>query len=431
MVKTTTAVAAPSPDDEKRAVELENAALRAAGFDRVDPATRTIAAEVAKKYGLELMLRHLLPIEGRPYVTRDGLLHVAHKSGQLDGVVVEEEGESGPGAWWARVSVYRKDMKHPFTFRGRYSGTNKKYGPEMAVKCAEVMGLRRAFDVALPTVEEQGLDPAEIQVRASEEGDREIPLVNAEIIPPDDSPVASAKKREPRVAPALKDTPKKEVDWKESLPPSLGDGMFLRSGDVKEDAKHILPDTLKAMAGNFLNHWTSPEGDAGEAKRVRAQLAEYGYFTDPAVEAKLRKCVDRFMSDEDLDKAIRTVLTPGKPTPLDIAIKDPGALDPVINENSKRGEIARYAVKVAASLKAKPAASSAAAKAAAAKAKAAPKKSPEDERREKRIGIISSAHKEAGKEEDLTAELLEQYLEASEELSDAEFEDFAASLVTD
>ena len=49
------------------------------------------------------------------------------------------------------MSVHRKDCKHPFRFRGRYKGPNKTFGPEMAVKCAEVMGLRRAFDVSLPS----------------------------------------------------------------------------------------------------------------------------------------------------------------------------------------------------------------------------------------------------------------------------------------
>ncbi|MDP6946021.1 MAG: hypothetical protein QF464_17870, partial [Myxococcota bacterium] len=90
------------------------------------------------------------------YVTRDGLLHLAHKSQQLDGVSVLDEYDTDD-EWCAVVEVYRKDMSHPFRFRGRYSkqGQNRQYGPEMAVKCAEVMALRRAFDVALPTVEEQ------------------------------------------------------------------------------------------------------------------------------------------------------------------------------------------------------------------------------------------------------------------------------------
>lgn len=135
-------------------VDVQRAALKAAGFERSDPAVVTVVVEMAKRYKLELMLRHLLPIEGKPFITRDGLLHVAHMNGNLDGIVLEEEGETGPGAWWAIIAVYRKDMKHPFRYKGRYNGPNKKFGPEMAVKCAEAMALRRAFDVSIPSEEE-------------------------------------------------------------------------------------------------------------------------------------------------------------------------------------------------------------------------------------------------------------------------------------
>lgn len=40
-------------------------------------------------------------------------------------------------------------MSRPFTFPGRYpaTGGNAKYAPEMALKVAESMSLRRAFDV--------------------------------------------------------------------------------------------------------------------------------------------------------------------------------------------------------------------------------------------------------------------------------------------
>lgn len=147
--------------------EIEAAALKAAGFDRCDQSTRIVVSEIARRYGLEIMLRHMLPVEGKPYITRDGLLHVAHKSGMLDGIVLEDTGyDERAGGWWAVVSVYRKDMKHPFKYRGRYNGPNKKYGPEMAVKCSEVMGLRRAFDVALCSVEELGIDDTAHEVAA-------------------------------------------------------------------------------------------------------------------------------------------------------------------------------------------------------------------------------------------------------------------------
>ncbi len=134
----------------------ELALLKAVGLDRLAPEQRALALNIAQRYDLDLLLKHLVMIEGRPYITRDGLLHVAHRSGQLDGiettdpVIVDE-------FWRSTCSVYRKDMSRPFTYTGRYptKGGNQKFAPEMATKVGEVMALRRAFDVAAPTLEER------------------------------------------------------------------------------------------------------------------------------------------------------------------------------------------------------------------------------------------------------------------------------------
>lgn len=131
------------------------AVLRTLRLDPSRPETQALLL-VCQRYGLDPVMRHIVLIDGRPYVTRDGLLHVAHMSGQLGGMEVIEETETDT-EWTARVAIHRADMPRPFVYRGRYprSGGNKRYGPEMAVKVSEVMGLRRAFDVALATVEEQ------------------------------------------------------------------------------------------------------------------------------------------------------------------------------------------------------------------------------------------------------------------------------------
>ena len=103
---------------------------------------------ICQRYDLDPVMKHVVLISGRPYVTRDGYLHVAHRSGQLDGIEVLETSENND-EWAAKVAVWRKDMGRPFTYVGRYpkSGQQKKYGPEMAIKTAEVMALRRACDV--------------------------------------------------------------------------------------------------------------------------------------------------------------------------------------------------------------------------------------------------------------------------------------------
>lgn len=135
------------------------------GLNPSDPRSQAVVA-VAQRYDLDPLLKHVIVIpKGGVYITRDGLLHVAHRSGQLDGIVVEQEptlSEDGK-EWVARVSVYRKDMGHPFTFPGRYpvAGMNRDYAQEMSLKAAEAHALRRAFDVSgLPTLDEQRPEPA-------------------------------------------------------------------------------------------------------------------------------------------------------------------------------------------------------------------------------------------------------------------------------
>lgn len=131
--------------------------LRAVGIDPTNP-THQAALLAANKYGLDPLLKHIIVIpKGGVYVTRDGYLQVAHRSNQLDGIEVVDAGEDAQ-CWWARVAVYRKDMSRPFSYVGRYpkSGGNKQYGPEMAVKVAEVAALRRAFPVSgIGSAEEQ------------------------------------------------------------------------------------------------------------------------------------------------------------------------------------------------------------------------------------------------------------------------------------
>lgn len=143
----------------------DQAIVRYLGLNPSNPADRAAVA-VCQRYGFDPVLKHVVVIpKGGVYITRDGLLHVAHRSGQLDGIVVEQEPtlDKDTGEWVCRVSVWRKDMGHPFTFPGRYpaQGGNKQYAPEMALKTAEAHALRRAFDVTgLPTLDEHKADDA-------------------------------------------------------------------------------------------------------------------------------------------------------------------------------------------------------------------------------------------------------------------------------
>lgn len=136
--------------------QREVALLKAIGLDRLSAEQRELAIHIANRYDLDLMLKHIVMVDGRPYITRDGLLHIAHRSGQLDGIETTDPVVIDK-FWTAKASVYRKDMSRPFTYGGRYpvDGQNRKFGPEMALKVAESMALRRAFDVAAPVAEER------------------------------------------------------------------------------------------------------------------------------------------------------------------------------------------------------------------------------------------------------------------------------------
>jgi hypothetical protein len=156
-------------NDESAVIPVElvedrrrNAALmRAIGLDKLPEAERELALAIAKKYELDLLLGHARIIEGRLYVSRDGLLWIAHRSGQLDGIeVTVPEVVKIPNLgefWHCTASVWRRDMQRPFVYPGRYptTGKNRTYGPEMAIARGESMALRRAFNVSAPTIDER------------------------------------------------------------------------------------------------------------------------------------------------------------------------------------------------------------------------------------------------------------------------------------
>jgi len=130
----------------------DQALVQYLGLNPGDPRSRAVVA-VCRTYGLDPILKHVIVIpKGGVYITRDGYLHIAHRSGQLNGIEVNEEphlSEDGK-EWRCTVTVHRKDMHYGFRFPGRYpvAGSNRDYAPEMALKAAEAHALRRAFNVS-------------------------------------------------------------------------------------------------------------------------------------------------------------------------------------------------------------------------------------------------------------------------------------------
>jgi hypothetical protein len=124
--------------------------LQIVGLDPRDPKAHAVVA-VAARYNLDPVLGHvqILGNSRMPYVTRDGFLHIAHRSGQLDGIEVVDGPRRDGSEWVATVAVWRKDMSRPFTYPGR-AELGRENGPEMALARAERRALRRAFAVTLP-----------------------------------------------------------------------------------------------------------------------------------------------------------------------------------------------------------------------------------------------------------------------------------------
>lgn len=136
---------------------LRQAILRNASEAQIEMFLR-----VCQRYGFDPLLNHVALINGRIYVMRDGLLHIAHRSGMLDGIEVEAVRDED-GQWVATARVYRRDMSHPFTYSALQREHENPASPAwqkapraMTIKAAEVMALRRAFHISLPAAIEVG-----------------------------------------------------------------------------------------------------------------------------------------------------------------------------------------------------------------------------------------------------------------------------------
>ena len=129
--------------------------LKYLGYDPNNVATRALVL-LAQRYNLDPLLGEITLISDRNgrklYVTRDGMLAVAHASGQLNGIEVTEQRRNSTGdGWTAYVSVWRKDMEHPFHYGAQCKDNEAQAkagnGPEMALARAERRALKRAFRI--------------------------------------------------------------------------------------------------------------------------------------------------------------------------------------------------------------------------------------------------------------------------------------------
>lgn len=124
-----------------------------------DPEFKILVA-TARLLGLNPMLKQIWCVKNknRPedpaqiYASRDGLIAIAHRSGQFDGMQSgTRKNEEGQEIGWCRI--WRKDMSHPFEaeiLRSEYDLKRNLWlsKPQtMTAKVAEAHCLRKAFDI--------------------------------------------------------------------------------------------------------------------------------------------------------------------------------------------------------------------------------------------------------------------------------------------
>jgi phage recombination protein Bet len=125
---------------------------------------------MAKTYGLDPLVKQIWAIKRNErdaaliMVGRDGMLAIAHRSGQFDGMnsgvnyVKDKEGKEIPVTAWCEI--WRKDMAHSFKTEVRfdeyvqpipksgYKGLWQTKPSVMLIKVAESVCLRKAFSVS-------------------------------------------------------------------------------------------------------------------------------------------------------------------------------------------------------------------------------------------------------------------------------------------
>jgi len=129
-------------------VERQADILRAVGLDPRSALSQALVA-VANRYGLDPLLKHVYIIRDTIYVSHAALLHIAHKSGDFDGM--EVECEELPDKWVATARIYRRSYGHAFIYQDECAKNEQKVGDKRkrAITRAERNALRRAFDIVV------------------------------------------------------------------------------------------------------------------------------------------------------------------------------------------------------------------------------------------------------------------------------------------
>jgi hypothetical protein len=165
----------------------QDAILRALNLNAKDPQTQALLL-IAQKYELDVLLGHVFLVQNRPFISHPAQLHIAHRSGDFDGMSTEVK--EFPDRWEATCTVWRASMGHPFTYTDTCSKSEQKVNDvrKRAVTRAERNCLKRAFDISLDVYDPDDAPPA--RTRAVPLRSEAVPLPDEQR--PELAPVATA-----------------------------------------------------------------------------------------------------------------------------------------------------------------------------------------------------------------------------------------------
>lgn len=140
---TTNSLAIYTPEKQREAIEL-------LGYGKHSDAHLQLLFQLAEHYRLDVLSKEIALIPGRgPFIGVWGRLNIAHRSGQLDGLEMDDEWDTESGLYCVRCIVWRKDMSHPAAkVIGRVGKAEKKDWPfEIARARAVRAGTGYAFSI--------------------------------------------------------------------------------------------------------------------------------------------------------------------------------------------------------------------------------------------------------------------------------------------
>lgn len=133
------------------------AVLKALKLDVALPEVQALLL-VSQRYELDAILGHLCLVNGQVMIRKNGLLHIAHRSGDLDGIEVDIVEKTD--RYVATARVFRKSKGRPFCFEDECMKNERVQSPRKRARTRALRNaLAEAFDVAIPVYDEEETRP--------------------------------------------------------------------------------------------------------------------------------------------------------------------------------------------------------------------------------------------------------------------------------